>query len=119
MANRPRIAHLAGPTATIQNSPPLVTSNKAREKYGLPPPKDGDGNDQRLDVLRPQRLAAPAKVYVEYFSAHPLEADAAELYGPPDGYLDATGTFHKEPTSPQDKAVFEIDILPDDGLYPL
>jgi hypothetical protein len=119
MPKRPKIAHLAGPTATIQNSPPLVTSNKARVKYGLPPRKNGDGTDQRFDVLRPQRLAAPAKVYVEYFSAHPLEADAAELYGPPDGYLDAKGAFHKERTSSQDKAVFEIEIHPEDGLYPM
>jgi L-asparaginase len=119
MADRPRIAHLAGPTATIQNSPPLVTSNKARQKYGLPVRKNRDGSNARFDALRAQRLAAPAKVYVECFSAHPLEADAAELYGPPDGYLDAKNVFHKERTSPQDKAVFEIDILPDDGLYPL
>jgi L-asparaginase len=119
MQKRPKIAHLAGPTATIQNSPPLVTSNKARAKYGLPPRKNGDGTDQRFDVLRPQRLAAPAKVYVECFSAHPLEADAAELYGPPDGYLDAKGTFHKERITPQDKAVFEIEIHPEDGLYPM
>ena len=119
MADRPRIAHLAGPTATVQNSPPLVTSNKARQKYGLPARKNPDGSDARFDALRAQRLAAPAKVYVECFSAHPLEADAAELYGPPDGYLDAKNVFHKERTSPQDKAVFEIDILPDDGLYPL
>jgi hypothetical protein len=81
--------------------------------------KNRDGSDARFDALRAQRLAAPAKVYVECFSAHPLEADAAELYGPPDGYLDARNVFHKERTSPQDKAVFEIDILPDDGLYPL
>jgi len=119
MTKRPKIAHLAGPTATIQNSPPLVTSNKARAKYGLPPRKNGDGTNQRFDVLRPQRLAAPAKVYVEYFSAHPLEADAAELYGPPDGYLDANGTFRKERMTPQDKAVFEIEIHPEDGLYPM
>jgi hypothetical protein len=33
-----RIAHLAEPTATIQNTPPLVTSNKARAKHGLPLP---------------------------------------------------------------------------------
>jgi L-asparaginase len=119
MTDRPRIAHLAGPTATVQNSPPLVTSNKARQKYGLPVRKNSDGSDARFDALRAQRLAAPAKVYVECFSAHPLEADAAELYGPPDGYLDAKGVFHRERTGPQDKAVFEIDILPDDGLYPL
>jgi hypothetical protein len=33
---RIRIAHLAGPNATIQNTPPLVTSNKARAARGLP-----------------------------------------------------------------------------------
>jgi L-asparaginase len=119
MADRPRIAHLAGPTATVQNSPPLVTSNKARQKYGLPLRKNHDGSDSRFDALRAQRLAAPATVYVECFSAHPLEEDAAELYGPPDGYLDAQGVFHRERTSPQDKAVFEVKILPEDGLYPL
>lgn len=121
MSKKPKvkIAHLAGPTATIQNSPPLVTSNKARQKYGLPPRKNPDGSDQRFDILRAQRLAAPATVYVECFSAHPLEADAPELYGPPDGYLDVKGAFHKERTSPQDKAVFEIEIRPEDGVYPL
>ena len=114
-----KIAHLAGPTATIQNTPPLVTSNKARRKYGLPPRKLRDGTLERFDVLRAQRLAAPATVYVECFSAHPLEDDAAELYGPPDGYVDTNGVFHKERTSPQDKAVFEIEIRPEDGLYPM
>jgi hypothetical protein len=28
---KPRIAHFAGPNATILNTPPLVTRNKARE----------------------------------------------------------------------------------------
>src|SRR5215469_5469359 len=100
-----KIAHLAGPTATIQNTPPLVTSNKARRKYGLPPRSNRDGSPQRFDVLRAQRLAKPATVYVECFSAHPLESDSAELYGPPDGYLDAQGVFHKERTGSDDKAV--------------
>jgi L-asparaginase len=114
-----RIAHLAGPTATIQNSPPLVTSNKARVKYGLPPRANEDGTAARFDVLRAQRLAAPVKVYVEQFSAHPLEADAAELYGPPDGYLDRDGRFHKERQSEADKPVYEVELKPEDGLYPL
>ena len=114
-----KIAHLAGPTATIQNSPPLVTSNKARRKYGLPLRKNQDGSEQRFDVLRAQRLAAPATVYVECFSAHPLEEDAAELYGPPDGYLDARGAFHRERSSRGDKAVFEVELRPEDGLYPM
>jgi L-asparaginase len=116
---KPRIAHFAGPNATILNSPPLVTSNKAREKYGLPRLADPDGTPARFDVLRAQRLAAPVTVYVEQFSAHPLERDAAHLYGPPDGYLDENGRFHKERRSPADKPVYEIVLAPEDGLYPL
>jgi hypothetical protein len=115
MTRRTRIAHLAGPTATIQNTPPLVTSNKARTKHGLPPREES----ARFDALRAQRLAAPATVYVEQFSAHPLESDAAELYGPPDGYLDPAGRFHKERQGPDDKPVFEIELHPEDGVYPL
>jgi hypothetical protein len=110
---------LAGPTATIQNTPPLVTSSKARKKYGLPPRHNPDGSEQRFDVLRAQRLAKPATVYVECFSAHPLESDAAELYGPPDGYLDGQGVFHKERSGSTDRAVYEVEIAPEDGLYPL
>jgi L-asparaginase len=114
-----RIAHLAGPTATIQNTPPLVTSNKARARRGLPLLTDADGTPLRHDALRAQRLAAPAKVYVEQFSAHPLESDVAELYGPPDGYIDADGVFRKERRDQSDKAVYEIELRPEDGLYPL
>src|SRR5919198_2666485 len=95
-AVRPKIAVFSGPTATIQNSEPLVTSNKARHKYGLPLRTNPDSSPLRFDALRLQRLAAPVTVYIEQFSAHPLERDAAELYGPPDGYLDAAGVFHKE-----------------------
>ena len=116
---RPRIAVFSGPTATIQNSEPLVTSNKARQKYGLPLRMNPDGTPMRFDVLRPQRLAAPVTVYVEQFSAHPLERDAAELYGPPDGYLDSAGVFHKERTGPSDKPVYEVTLKPEDGLYSL
>jgi L-asparaginase/Glu-tRNA(Gln) amidotransferase subunit D len=114
-----RIAHIAGPTATIQNTPPLVTSNKARAKRGLPMRTNPDGSKLAFDALRAQRLAAPAKVYVEQFSAHPLEADAAELYGPPDGYIGADGVFHREKQSSSDKAVYEIELKPEDGFYPL
>lgn len=116
---KPRIAVFSGPTATIQNSEPLVTSNKARAKHGLPLRTHADGAPLRSDVLRAQRLAAPVTVYVEQFSAHPLERDAAELYAPPDGYLDATGGFHKQRTGPGDKPVYEITLTPEDGLYPL
>jgi len=119
MAGKPRIAHVSGSNATISNSPPLVTSNKARLKHGLPPLTDPDGGMPRFDVLRPQRLAAPATVYVEQFSAHPLEADAAELYGPPDGYMDAEGIVHETRQHVRDRPVYRIDLLPEDGLYPL
>jgi L-asparaginase len=119
MADKPRIAHLSGSNATISNSPPLVTSNKARLKYGLPPRTNIDGNTPRFDVLRPQRLAAPVTIYVEQFSAHPLEADAAELYGAPDGFLDAEGTVHSTRQHVRDKPVYRIDLEPEDGLYPL
>src|SRR5271154_6464623 len=117
MTRKARVAHLAGPTATIQNTPPLVTSNKARAKRGLPLLKDADGAPLRHDALRPQRLAAPVKVYIEAFSAHPLESDVAELYAPPDGYVDAQGNFSKERKSPTDKAVYEVVLDPKDGLY--
>jgi hypothetical protein len=118
-SKKARIAHLSGPTATIQNTPPLVTSNKARAKHGLPLLMDVDGAPLRHDALRAQRLAAPAKVYVEQFSAHPLESDAAELYGPPDGYIGSDGAFRKERRDKNDKAVYEIELKPEDGLYPL
>ncbi len=116
---RIRVAHLSGPNATIQNTPPLVTSNKGRLKHGLEPMRAADGTVLRHDALRQQRLAAPVKVYVEQFSAHPLERDAADLYGPPDGYIDVDGVFHKEQRSASDKPVYEIELKPEDGLYPL
>jgi len=119
MAEKVRIAHMAGPTATIQNTPPLVTSNKARLKRGLPPRAAPNGAPLPYDALRPQRLAAPARLYVEQFSAHPLEADAADLYGPPDGYIDANGQVSATPRSPTDRPVYEIELRPEDGLYPL
>lgn len=119
MAKKARIAHLAGPTATIQNTPPLITSNKARAKRGLPLLKNADGSTQAFDALRAQRLAAPAKLYVEQFSAHPLESDAAELYAPPDGYIGADGVFRLEKKDRTDKPVYEIELNPEDGVYPL
>ena len=119
MSNKPKIAHLSGSNATISNTPPLVTSNKARQKYGLAARTNFDGSPQKFDVLRPQRLAAPAKIYIEQFSAHPLEADAAELYGPPDGYLNKNGEFSETAHDDSDTPVYEVEISPDDGLYPL
>jgi hypothetical protein len=118
-SKKARIAHLTGPTATIQNTPPLVTSNKARAKKGLPLRLDVDGQPLKHDPLRLQKLAVPAKVYVEQFSAHPLESDVAELYGPPDGYIGEDGVFRKERQNGVDKPVYEIELTPEDGLYPL
>src|SRR5262245_38622333 len=119
MPGKARIAHLAGPNATIHNTPPLITSNEARARGKLLLLTNPDGTAARFDVLRPQRLAAPVTVYVEQFSAHPLEADAAELYGPPDGYVDASGSFHRERRHPDDRPVYEITLRPEDGVYPL
>jgi hypothetical protein len=116
---KPKIAVFSGPTATIQNTQPLVTSNKARQKYGIPLLADPDGQPPRFDALRPQRLAAPVTVYIEQFSAHPLERDAANLYAPPDGYLDSSGVFHQQRRSDSDVPVFEVTLAPEDGLYPL
>jgi L-asparaginase len=114
-----RIAHLSGPTATIQNSPPLVTSNKARARHNLPLRNGVDGNPPRFDPLRAQRIAVATKVYVEQFSGHPLEADAAHLYGPPDGFIGPDGAFTHERRSDGDKPVYEIELQPEDGLYPM
>ena len=116
---KPRIAHIAGSNATITNTPALVTSNKARARHGLPLLRDESGQPLAFDALRPQRLAAPVKVYVEQFSAHPLESDAADLYAPPDGYLDRAGNFHRSRTSADDVPVYEVTLEPGDGLYPL
>jgi len=114
-----RIAHLAGPNATIQNTPPLVTSNKARTAHGLPLLTDVEGNPSRFDPLRAQRLAAPVTVYVEQFSAHPLEKDAAELYAAPDGYVAPDGSFSTERKSDADKPVYKVELKPEDGYYPM
>ena len=117
--SRPRIAVFAGPTATILNSLPLVTGHKAADKYGLQRVVGQDGRPVPFEPLRAQRLAAPVKVYVEQFSAHPMESDMAELYAPPDGYLSPDGSFHPDRTSPADKPVYEVELKPEDGLYPL
>lgn len=118
-ADLPGIAVFSGPTATIQNNESFRTSIKARQQRGLPPLLDEDGREMKVDVLRPQRLAAPVTVYIEQFSAHPLERDVAELYGPPDGFVDASGAFHKQRTAASDKPVYEVVLKPEDGLYSL
>lgn len=91
---RVRIAVVAGPTATILNSPPLGW-------------REGD---EHAEVLRRQRLAAPVQVYVEYQSAHPMEADAAAEYRGPDGYLAPDGSFATQRSSPDDTAVLAVTL---------
>jgi len=115
---KPKIAVFSGPTATIQNNKPLTTSNKAREQYGLPLLKDEWGK-VLMDWPRYQRLAAPVTVYIEMFSAHPLEADVADLYAAPDGYVNAKGEFSKTKNSLDDKPVYAVTLKPEDGLYAL
>jgi hypothetical protein len=115
---KPKIAVFSGPTATIQNNAPLVTSNKAREKYGLPLLKDEQGK-VLTDWPRYQRLAAPVTVYVEMFTAHPLESDVAELYAAPDGYMNTKGQFSKTKSGASDKPVYAVTLKPEDGLYAL
>ena len=115
---KPRIAVFSGPTATIQNNAPLVTSNKARAQYGLPLLKDEWGRTV-TDWPRYQRIAAPVTVYVEMFTAHPLEADVKELYAAPDGYVNARGEFSKKKSAANDKPVYAVTLKPEDGLYAL
>jgi len=116
-ADKPKIAVFSGPRATIQSSPPLVTSNKARLKYGLDALQDPDGRRLKYDHLVPQRLAAPVEVLIEMYSAHPLEQDAAGLYGPPDGYVGEGGLFQSERSSLNDKPVYKVVLQPEDGLF--
>jgi L-asparaginase len=115
--DKARIAVFSGATATITNSVPLISSNKVRSKRGLSSLTDHNGSPLRFDHLAPQRLAAPVEVLIEQFSAHPLERDAAPLYGPPDGYLDAHGIFRTSRQSAADKPVYRATLSPEDGLY--
>jgi hypothetical protein len=102
MSDRPTIAVFSGPTATIQNSPPLITSGAEH-------------------IIRAQRLAAPAVVYIEAFSAHPLEQDAAALYASPDGYLDDDNfvPISDGGIPPGRTGVYRVVLRPSDGFYGL
>ena len=89
---KPRIAVFSGPTATIANSPTLVTSNKGR----LPGDQILPG---RYDHLVAQTLYEPVRIKIKKFSAHPLEEDARELY-------------HED-----GKEYYEVELRPEDGPY--
>src|SRR5438128_2299224 len=115
---------------SVRRSTPLVRGPE-RMFYGLVEFEVVDPDGYRICVsgsvpaganvpaARECEETAPVTVYVEQFSAHPLERDAAELYGPPDGYLDSSGTFRKERRDAGDKPVYEITLQPEDGVYPL
>jgi L-asparaginase len=103
MDDLPLIAVFSGPTATIQNTPALVSVGTGPTT--TPP-------------LRAQRLAAPAVVYVEQFSAHPLESDAAAIYGPAHGHLDPDGSFHPvdgPPPPDGSRPAYRVELRPEDG----
>ncbi|MFI5420231.1 MAG: hypothetical protein ACHQ1H_04630, partial [Nitrososphaerales archaeon] len=89
---KPKIAVFSGATATIGNSPPLVTSNKGRFASDEKIPG-------RFDHLVPQILYEPVKVKIRKFSAHPLESDAAEVY------------------KSDEKEYVEVTLSPEDGSY--
>ena len=88
MTRKARIAHLAGPNATIQNTPPLVTSNKAMSS-GLPISSlhCGDGDYMAGKLFAPleadfggttaqQQKAAEGEGVC---GCHPLQAGLAEV----------------------------------------
>ncbi|MGI0092328.1 MAG: asparaginase domain-containing protein [Nitrososphaerales archaeon] len=87
-----KIAVFSGPNSTIANSPPLVTSNKAR----LPGEKKLEGE---CDPLVPQLLYEKVTIKIKKHSAHPLEVDASHVYVD-DG-----------------KDYYEATLNPEDGLY--
>ncbi|MGI8756397.1 MAG: asparaginase domain-containing protein [Acidimicrobiales bacterium] len=105
----PRIAVFAGPNATILNSPPLVTGRGRSGPHGV-------RATAREPGLWPQRLAAPVTVFVEALSAHPLEHDAGDLYGPPDAWIDEAGAV-QETEVPGSTAAYRVVLQPSDGLY--
>ncbi len=89
-----KIAVFSGPQSTVANSPTLVTGNKGR----LPGERKLEG---RFDHLASQYLYEPVKIKIKKYSAHPLEEDAKGVYQD-DG-----------------KPYYEVELRPEDGLYPL
>ncbi|PKB79400.1 MAG: hypothetical protein BZY88_13530 [SAR202 cluster bacterium Io17-Chloro-G9] len=72
---KPKIAVFSGPTATIANSPTLVTSNKGR----LPGERETAG---RYAHLVAQLLHEPVTVKIRKHTAHTLEQDAKAVSAP-------------------------------------
>ena len=117
---KPRVAHLAGPTATIQNTPPLVTSNKARAKYGLPP------QDQPRRQHAEVRCAAAAaagrageglcRAVLGACRSRPTRPSST---GRRTAISMRPGRSTRTRRSDADKPVYEVELQPEDGLYPL
>ncbi len=89
---KPKIAVFSGQTATISNSPTLVTGNKGR----VPGERVLPG---RFDHLVGQELYEPVTVRIKKFSGHPLEADAKEVY------------------HDNGQEYWEVELRPEDGPY--
>jgi L-asparaginase/Glu-tRNA(Gln) amidotransferase subunit D len=89
---KPKIAIFSGPTATIANSPTLVTSNKGRRAGERVIPG-------RYDHLAAQLLHEPVTVKIRKFTGHPLEEQAKDVYHD-DG-----------------KDYYEVELTPEDGPY--
>ncbi|MDF2443380.1 MAG: L-asparaginase [Subtercola sp.] len=113
-ADRARIVIFSGPRATIQNSAALRTSQSVRRARNL-----AGADDSLPEALRAQRLAAPVTAYVQAYSAHPLEQDARELYGPVDGWLHPETRAFTVDEVPGGTPVYEVVLDPADGPYPL
>ena len=89
---KPKIAVFSGPTATIANSPTLVTSKKAR----LPGEREIAG---RYDHRVAQLVHEPVTIKIRKHSAHPLEDDAKAVY-------------HDDGND-----YYEVELRPEDGPY--
>ena len=91
MAKR-KVAIFSGPTATIANSPTLVTSNKGRLAGERVIPG-------RYDHLVAQLLHEPVTVKIRKYTGHPLEEQSQDIYHD-DG-----------------KDYYEVELTPEDGPY--
>lgn len=109
---RPRIAVIAEPDATILNAPALVTTNAARRAAEGPPP--AAAATARRAALRPQRLpqsTLPASALTLRPRTPPGRSQ------PPDGYIAPDGTVRTNQASASDCPAYRVTLNPDDGLY--
>ena len=119
-SSKTRIAHLAGPTATIQNTPPLVTSNKARAKHGLPL-LHRMPTARRCVTTRCGRSGSRRRSRSTSSSSPPIRSKPTppSSTGRPTATSAPTARSARSARTPSDKPVYEIELKPEDGLYPL